>query len=52
MGKDKYLAVLVEPEISGAIEQERGREPRSSFIRRILVRWYNSLPFVNQQLEE
>ena len=39
----KMVTTLVEPEVYNKIEQERGHEPRSSFLRRIIVRWYNSL---------
>jgi len=38
----KLVHALVEPQIYNKIEKERGHETRSSFIRRILVRWYNS----------
>lgn len=41
--KTEMVTCLVEKELWDAIEQEKGREPRSSFVRRILVRWYNSL---------
>lgn len=32
---------MVEPEIKESIDQKRGYETRSSFIRRILVAWHN-----------
>lgn len=42
MPKQKVMIpTMVEPEIKERIDQERGHETRSSFVRRILVRWYN-----------
>lgn len=37
------VATMIEEKLLERIEQERGREPRSSFIRHILVDWYNSI---------
>lgn len=42
MAKELIYA-LIEPEILARIESEREHESRSSYVRRILVRWYNGL---------
>lgn len=42
MSKQKVMIpTMVEPEIKERIDLERGHETRSSFVRRVLVRWYN-----------
>jgi len=41
MVEKKLVAVLVAPEIFEYIENARGHERRSSFVRRIIVDWYN-----------
>ena len=42
------VTVLVEPEIKEQIEKQKDHETESSFVRRILVRWYNKIPGVKQ----
>lgn len=51
MPEKTLVHALVEPKVAERIEKERDRESRSSFIRRILVRWHNKLPGV-KQIEE
>ena len=43
MVEKEIIHALVEPEVKQRIEQERGRETRSSFVRRIIIKWYNKL---------
>jgi hypothetical protein len=53
--KDVLIHAMVESDLAKRIEIERNRETRSSFVRRVLVRWYNNLPDVKRnkgQLEE
>ena len=52
MVEKELIHALVEPEIKEAIENDRGRETRSSFIRRIIVRWYNQRPETREKVVE
>ena len=52
MVEKQLVHALVEPEIKAAIEQDRARETRSSFIRRIIVRWYNTRPETKEEIIE
>lgn len=42
--RTNVVTTLVEKEIWDEINIARGHEPRSSFVRRILVEWYNRQP--------
>ena len=50
--RSEMLTTMIEPVLYLHIERKRGHETRSSFVRRILVDWYNKSEDTTDKLEE